>query len=74
MKYDPNVYGYVNGKPTYSRDEFIFTVRGFGPIENDADLLAFAEKATSRWYNAGWHQTLPPTTSATTPRASRDAA
>ena len=44
MKYDPNVYGYVNGKPTYSRDEFIFTVRGFGPIENDADLLAFAEK------------------------------
>lgn len=31
MKYDPNVYGYVNGKPTYSRDEFIFTVRGFGP-------------------------------------------
>lgn len=58
MKYDPNVYGYVNGKPTYSRDEFIFTVRGFGPIENDADLLAFAEKETSRWYNAGWHQTF----------------
>lgn len=58
MKYDPNVYGYVNGKPTYSRDEFIFTVRGFGPIENDADLLAFAEKVTSRWYNAGWHQTF----------------
>ena len=42
MKYDPNVYGYVNGKPTYSRDEFIFTVRGFGPVENDA----------------GWHQTF----------------
>ena len=58
MKYDPNVYGYVNGKPMYSRDEFIFTVRGFGPIENDADLLAFAEKVTSRWYNAGWHQTF----------------
>ena len=58
MKYDPNVYGYVNGKPTYSRDEFIFAVRGFGPIENDADLLAFAEKVTSRWYNAGWHQTF----------------
>ena len=58
MKYDPNVYGYVNGKPTYSRDEFIFTVRGFGPLENDADLLAFAEKVTSRWYNAGWHQTF----------------
>ena len=58
MKYDPNVYGYVNGKPTYSRDEFIFTVRGFVPIENDADLLAFAEKVTSRWYNAGWHQTF----------------
>ena len=34
MKYDPNVYGYVNGKPTYSRDEFIFTVRGFGPMKH----------------------------------------
>ena len=54
MTHDPNVYGYVNGKPTYSRDEFIFAKRGRGPIEDDADLLAFAEKVTSGWYSAGW--------------------
>ena len=53
MKYDPNVYGYVNGKPTYSHDEFVFACRGFGAIENDADLLAFAEKASHGWYDAG---------------------
>lgn len=23
MTYDPNVFGYVDGQPTYSRDEFI---------------------------------------------------
>ena len=58
MTYNPNVYGYVNGKPTYSRDEFVFACRGFGAIENDADLLAFAEKATSGWYHAGWTRTF----------------
>lgn len=58
MEYDPNVYGYVNGKPTYSRDEYVFAVRGFGAIENDAALLSFAEKASHRWYDAGWHQSF----------------
>ena len=24
MTHNPNVYGYVNGKPVFSRDEFIF--------------------------------------------------
>ena len=54
MTYDPNVYGYVNGKPTYSHDEFVFACRGFGAIEADDDLLAFAEKASHGWYDAGW--------------------
>ena len=58
MEYDPNVYGYVNGKPTYSRDEFVFAVRGFGAIENDAALLSFAEKASHGWYDAGWHRSF----------------
>lgn len=58
MTYDPNVYGYVNGKPVYTHDEFIFAKRGFGAIKNDADLLAYAEKVTSNWYNAGWHRTF----------------
>ena len=47
-------YGYVNGKAVYSRDEFIFEKRGFGTIENDTDLLAYAEKVTYGWQNAGW--------------------
>ena len=48
MTHNPNVYGYVNGKPVFSRDEFIFEHRKRGPIEDDAELIAFAEKATRR--------------------------
>ena len=50
MTHNPNVYGYVNGKPVFSRDEFIFEHRKRGPIEDDAELIAFAEKATSGWH------------------------
>ena len=56
MKYDPSVYGYVNGKPTYSRDEFIFAARKFGPIETDEELMAYAEKVTCGWKQNGWKQ------------------
>jgi len=52
------IYGYVNGKAVYSRDEFIFESRGFGPIENDDELLSFAQAVTSNWYHAGWHRTF----------------
>ena len=55
-QYDPRVYGYVNGKPVYSRDEYVFAARGFGAIESDAELMAFAEKASHGWYDAGWKQ------------------
>lgn len=58
MTYDPNVFGYVDGQPTYSRDEFIYKKRRRGPVTDDAELVAFAEKVTSGWYNAGWHQTF----------------
>ena len=66
MTHNPNVYGYVNGKPVFSRDEFIFEHRKRGPIEDDAELIAFAEKATSGWHNAGWSIALSASTSATT--------
>lgn len=56
--YNPNVYGYVNGKAVYSRDEFIYEERRFGAIEDDAQLIAYAEKVTYGWYNAGWHHTF----------------
>lgn len=50
---DPNVFGYVNGKAVYSRDEFIFTSRGFEEITSDAELLKYAEKVTYGWQDAG---------------------
>ena len=52
-KPDPNVYGYVNGKPVYSHDEFAITARKFGPIESDDALIAYAEKETGHWHCAG---------------------
>lgn len=52
------IYGYVNGKAVYSSDEFRYEARGFGAIENDEELLAFAEKVTSGWYDAGWTRTF----------------
>lgn len=58
MNYNPDVYGYVNGKAVYSRDEFIFEKRGFGAIESDEELLAYAEKVTYGWYHAGWKRTF----------------
>lgn len=39
MTYDPNVFGYVDGQPTYSRDEFIYKKRRRGPITDDAELV-----------------------------------
>lgn len=54
MKHNPNVYGYVNGKAVYSRDEFIFEARHFGAINSDDELLKFAEKVTYGWSSAGW--------------------
>ena len=39
MTHDPNVYGYVNGKPVFSRDEFIYESRRRGPIEDDTALV-----------------------------------
>ena len=58
MQYDPNVYGCVNGRPVYSRDEFIYAKRHRGPIETDAELLAYAEEASHHWYDSGWRRTF----------------
>ena len=52
------IYGFVDGRPTFSRDEFVYAHRRRGPITDDAELIAFAEKVTSGWQNAGWHRTF----------------
>ena len=46
--YDSNVYGYVNGNPVYSHEEYRYKCRGFGEIQNDDELISFA---TSRCTN-----------------------
>ena len=53
-----NVYGYVNGKAVYSAEEFRYECRGFGEIESDEELLKYAEKVTSNWYDSGHHRTF----------------
>lgn len=53
MMIESNIYGYVNGQPTYSRDEFVYKARHMGSIEDDAELIAYAEKVTWNWFNAG---------------------
>lgn len=53
-----NAYGYVNGKPVYSGDEYVYARRGFGAIKSDEKLLEFAEKVSGHWYNAGWRRTF----------------
>ena len=55
---DRNPFGYVNGKPVFSRDEFIFEHRGFGPITDDDALLAYAAKVTGSWSQAGWRRSF----------------
>lgn len=52
------VYGWVNGTPVYSADEYVYACRGFGAIESDEELMAFAEKASHGWYDAGWKRTF----------------
>lgn len=58
MSYDPSIYGYVNGKAVFSRDEFVFECRHSGAIESDEELIAFAEKVTSGWSQYGHKQTF----------------
>lgn len=58
MSFDPDVYGHVDGQPVYSRDEFVYKSRGRGRIEDDAELVAYAEKVTHGWREAGWERSL----------------
>lgn len=53
-----DVYGYVNGEAVHSRDEFIFKKRGFEAIEDDKELIEFAEKVSGHWYDAGHRRTF----------------
>lgn len=53
-----SIYGFVNGIACTSEEEFKYKARNHGAFESDEELIAFAEKASSNWYNAGWHHTF----------------
>lgn len=53
-----NVYGWVNGEAVYTAEEFRYKARGFGAITNDDDLMAYAEKVTYGWSDAGHKRTF----------------
>ena len=53
-----NIYGWVNGEAVYSNEEFRYKSRGFGAIMNDDDLMAYAEKVTYGWSDAGHKRTF----------------
>lgn len=55
---DKRVWMYYNGKPMYSRDEYIFTKRGFKEIISDDFLIEFAKKVTYGWSQSGAKQTF----------------
>ena len=46
-EYDPNVCGYVNGKPCYSEEEFHYEARHHGAFSNDEEMLSFIRKLHS---------------------------
>lgn len=52
------VYGYVNGEAVYSAEDFIYKARGFGAIDNDQQLMAYAYKVTGGWSHAGHRRTF----------------
>ena len=53
-----NPFGFVNGKPVFSRDEFVFEHRSLGPIIDDDALLAYATKVTGSWSQSGWKRSF----------------
>lgn len=58
MEKTRNIYGWVNGEAVYSNEEFRYKSRGFGAITNDDDLMAYAEKVTYGWSDAGHKRTF----------------
>ena len=44
----------LNGKMYETRDEFVYAWRGFGKLETDEELLAYAEKVTGGFSQHGW--------------------
>lgn len=55
---DKKVWMMYNDKPMYSRDEYIFTKRGFKEIISDDFLIKFAKEVTYGWSQSGQKQTF----------------
>ena len=51
-------YGITHVIDTKECDEKVYRFRGFGAIEDDKELLEWAEKVSNNWFDAGWHHTF----------------
>ena len=51
-------YGITHVIDTKECDEKVYRFRGFGAIEDDRELLEWAEKVSNNWFDAGWHHTF----------------
>ena len=51
-------YGYYNGTPFYSEEDFKHACRHHGPFADDDELMAFVEKETHGWYRHGHKHTF----------------
>lgn len=52
------VWGYYNGVPYYTEEEWKHAIRHRGAFESDDELIAYAEEVTSGWSYAGWERTF----------------
>lgn len=52
------IWGYFNGEPKYTEEDWIYSIRHHGACASDEELIALAEKISWHWSEAGWHQTF----------------
>lgn len=55
---DKFVWGYFNGEPKYTEEDWIYSIRDHGACESDEELIALAQKISGNWFDAGWHRTF----------------
>lgn len=49
--FEPTVWGYYNGKPCYSEQEWKHSCRQHGAFKNDAELVSFVRKLRANGLN-----------------------
>lgn len=52
------VFGYVNGVPYYTREDYVYAKRGFVSFESDEAMIKYAKEITNNWYDGGANRTF----------------